>query len=345
VVTLGIIGCGYWGPNLVRNFNGIPGARVKTVSDLRVGRLDSIRESYPELNTTTDYQSVIDDEEINAIVLATPVDTHHRLGEQVLRAGKHLFVEKPLAQTSADAWALVELARSVGRVLVVGHVFQFAPGVRRIKHEIEKGILGKVFHISSTRINLGPPDPTLDVIWDLAPHDCSIILHLLGETPVGVMARGDSYKRNGVIDNAHIELVFPSGATAHIHVSWLSANKMRLLQLFGERGSITYDEMLALDGKVKRYDNGIDNRVNVSDADTVQLGYSTGDIHVLQLEQHEPLRMECADFIRAINTGSNPVNDGVMGARVVELLETISRVAICQPFEHKTNGAERKVKV
>jgi predicted dehydrogenase len=305
--------------------------------------LESIRESYPEINTTTDYQSVLDDEEINAVVLATPVDTHARLGEQALRAGKHLFVEKPLAQNAADAWALVELARSVNRVLVVGHVFQYAPGVRRIKREIDAGILGKVFHITSTRINLGPPDPTLDVIWDLAPHDCSIILHLLGETPIGVMARGDSYKRNGIIDNANIELVFPSGATAHIHVSWLSANKMRLMQLFGERGSVTYDEMLALDGKVKRYDNGIDNRLMVGDTDTVQLGYSTGDIHVLQLEQHEPLRMECAEFIRAIATGSAPVNDGVMGARVVELLETISRVAICQPFEHRSNGAAVKV--
>jgi len=340
LVTIGIIGCGYWGPNLVRNFMGIPGARVKTVCDLRTGRLESIQENYPEVGITTDYQSVIDDEEINAVVIATPVDTHYRLGEQVLRAGKHLFVEKPLALNAADAWALVELARSVGKVLVVGHVFQFAPGVRRIKREIDAGILGKVFHVSSSRINLGPPDPTLDVIWDLAPHDCSIILHLLGETPCGVMARGDSYKRNGVIDNAHIELVFPSGATAHIHVSWLSANKMRLMQLFGEKGSITYDEMLALDGKVKRFDNGIDNRLMVGDTDTTQLGYSTGDIHVLQLEQHEPLRMECADFVRAINTGTASVNDGVMGARVVELLETISRVATSDPVEHRTMGAE-----
>lgn len=339
MVTIGIIGCGYWGPNLVRNFMGIPGARVKTVCDLRTGRLESIQDHYPELGITTDYQSVIEDDEINAVVIATPVDTHFRLGEQVLGAGKHLFVEKPLALNAADAWALVELARSVGKVLVVGHVFQFAPGVRRIKREIDAGILGKVFHVSSSRINLGPPDPTLDVIWDLAPHDCSIILHLLGETPCGVMARGDSYKRNGVIDNAHIELAFPSGATAHIHVSWLSANKMRLMQLFGEKGSITYDEMLALDGKVKRFDNGIDNRLMVGDTDTTQLGYSTGDIHVLQLEQHEPLRMECADFVRAINAGSTPVNDGAMGARVVELLETISRVALNEPFEHKTSEA------
>jgi predicted dehydrogenase len=309
------------------------------VSDLRAGRLELIRESYPEIATTFEYREMLDDSEIDAVVIATPVDMHYRLADEALRAGKHVFVEKPLAQTATEAWDLVELSRSLGKVLVVGHVFQFAPGVRRIKRELDLGVLGKVHHISSTRINLGPPDPTLDVIWDLGPHDCSIILHLLGETPCEVMARGDSYKRSGVIDNCHVELAFPSGATAHIHVSWLSANKMRLLQLFGERGSITYDEMLALDGKVKRFDNGIDNRVNVGDNEAIQLGYSTGDIHVLQLEQHEPLRMECVEFVRAVATGSSPVNDAVMGAKVVELLESISK--ICS--EQEKEGVRLKV--
>ncbi len=327
MVTIGIIGCGYWGPNLVRNFSGIPGTRVKTISDLRIGRLDGIVQSYPGIAITTDFQEVLDDPEIDAVVVATPVETHFTIAEAALRAGKHVFVEKPLTRNAAEAWALVELARSSGKVLVVGHVFQFAPGVRRIKREIDAGILGNVHHITSTRINLGPPDPKLDVIWDLGPHDCSIVLHLLGETPSQVSAQGMSYKRNGVIDNAHIELAFPSGATAHIHVSWLSANKMRLMQVFGQTGSITYDEMLALDGKVKRYDNGIDNRLTVGDKETIQLGYSTGDIHVLQLEQHEPLRMECAEFVRAVGGGPVPPNDGVMGARVVELLENVSRIA------------------
>ncbi len=327
MVTIGIIGCGYWGPNLVRNFSGIPGARVKTVSDLRTGRLDGIIQTYTGIATTTDFQEVIDDPEIDAVVIATPVETHFSIAEAALRAGKHVFVEKPLTRDSAEAWALVELAKSLGKVLVVGHVFQFAPGVRRIKREIDAGILGRVHHITSTRINLGPPDPKLDVIWDLGPHDCSIILHLLGEAPNKINAQGMSYKRKGVIDNAHMELEFPSGATAHIHVSWLSANKMRLMQVFGDTGSISYDEMLALDGKVKRYDNGIDNRLTVGDKDSIQLGYSTGDIHVLQLEQHEPLRMECAEFVRAVAGGPVPPNNGEMGARVVELLENVSRIA------------------
>lgn len=331
MITIGIIGCGYWGPNLVRNFRGIPGARVKTVSDLRTGRLESIRGLYPDISTTLDHGELLGDPEIDAVVIATPVETHFSLASEALRRGKHVFVEKPLAFNAEDAWRLVEQSHAAGKVLVVGHVFQFAPGVRRIQRELESGRLGKVHHISSTRVNLGPPDPSLDVIWDLAPHDCSIILHLLGEQPSSVMARGDSFRRNGMIDNAHIELAFPSGATAHIHVSWLSANKMRLMQVFAEHGSVIYDEMLALDGKVKRYDNGIDNRTSVGDGDTAKLGYSVGDIHVLQLEQHEPLRLECEDFIRTIVSGGRPVNHGEMGAQVVELLETISKVAVWEP--------------
>ena len=324
MTSIGIIGCGYWGPNLVRNFHGLPNARVVTVSDLRPGRLEFIRENYPDIETVDDHRVIIDDPRIDAVVVVTPVTTHREIAEQALRAGKHVFVEKPMAHTAADAWALVELAEKMGKVLAVGHIFQFAPGVRRIAHDLAAGRLGNVFHITATRINLGPPKTTVDVVWDLAPHDLSIVLHLLEEMPDSIVATGSSYQWEGFIDNAHINLGFPSGATAHIHVSWLSSNKTRLVQVFGENGTIVYDEMLALDGKVKSYDRGIDNRINAKDTDKVQLGYSTGDIHVLALEQHEPLRMECAEFVRAVRSGGPIVNDGVMGARVVELLERIS---------------------
>ena len=324
MTSIGIIGCGYWGPNLVRNFHGLPNTRVLTVSDLRSGRLEFIRENYSDIDTTDDYRRIIDDPRIDAVVVVTPVTTHRDLAEQALNAGKHVFVEKPLAHTAADAWSLVELARSKERVLAVGHIFQFAPGVRRIAHELSAGGFGAVQHITATRINLGPPGTTVDVVWDLAPHDLSIILHLLDEIPNSVSATGNSYQWDGLVDNAHIDLGFPSGATAHIHVSWLSSNKTRLVQVFGENGTIVYDEMLALDGKVKLYGRGVDNRHDAKDTDTVHLGYSSGDIHVLGLEQHEPLRMECAAFVHAVVTGMPVVNDGVIGARVVELLERIS---------------------
>lgn len=324
MTTIGVIGCGYWGPNLVRNFDGLPDARVKTVSDLRPGRIEFVQKNYPSIATTFDYQEVLDDPEIEAVVIVTPAETHYAIASQALAAGKHVMVEKPMARTSDEAWSLVEQAKIAGRVLSAGHVFQFAPGVRRLKREIRVGTVGRVFHITSTRINLPPTDPKMDVVWDLAPHDCSIILDLMDQMPVDVVATGQSYLRPGMIDNAHILLTFPDSATAHIHVGWLSSNKMRLLQLFGERGSIQYDEMLALDGKVKLYGAGVDNRNVVGDSDSDALGYSTGDISVLGVEQHEPLRMECQEFVKAVAGGPIPPNDGVMGARVVELLENIS---------------------
>lgn len=333
MTTIGVIGCGYWGPNLVRNFDGLPDARVKTVSDLRPGRIEYVQKNYPSIITTFDYQDILDDPEVDAVVIVTPAETHYTIASAALAAGKHVMVEKPMARTGEEAWALVEQARTVGRVLSAGHVFQFAPGVRRLKREIRVGTVGRVFHVTSTRINLPPTDPRMDVIWDLAPHDCSIVLDLMDQTPVEVVATGQSYLRPGMIDNAHILLTFPDGATAHIHVGWLSSNKMRLLQLFGERGSIQYDEMLALDGKVKLYGVGVDNRRDVGDNDSDALGYSTGDISVLGLEQHEPLRMECHEFVKAVAGGPIPPNDGVMGARVVELLENISRQIELSTFE------------
>ena len=318
-----MIGCCYWGPNLIRNFHGLPNAKVKTVSDLRSGRLDYIKENYPDINTTEDFNDIISDSEIDAIVIVTPVTTHRELAELALKAGKHTFVEKPLAHTSKDAWDLVEIAKINNKILGVGHTFQFTPGTRRIRRELESGKIGKVFHFSSTRINLGPPKTTVDVVWDLCPHDLSIILHLFNEMPVKVDASGTSFQWKGFIDNAHINLEFSGNKTAHIHLSWLSANKTRLIQIFGENGSIVYDEMLAPDGKVKLYDKGIDNRINSKDHEV--LAYSAGDIHVLALEQHEPLRLECSEFVNAIQKGTDIPNNGVIGAQVVELLELISK--------------------
>ncbi len=333
MTTIGVIGCGYWGPNLVRNFDGLPDARVKTVSDLRPGRIEFIHKNYPNVGTTFDYQGILDDPEIDAVVIVTPAETHYAIASQALAAGKHVMVEKPMARTGDEAWSLVEQAKIAGKVLSAGHVFQFAPGVRRLKREIRVGTVGRVYHVTSTRINLPPTDPRMDVVWDLAPHDCSIVLDLMDQMPVDVVATGQSYLRPGLVDNAHILMTFPDGATAHIHVGWLSSNKMRLLQLFGERGSIQYDEMLALDGKVKLYGAGVDNRRAVSDDDSDTLVYSTGDISVLGLEQHEPLRMECHEFVKAVAGGPIPPNDGVMGARVVELLETISNQIARMPVE------------
>ena len=212
------------------------------------------------------------------------------------------------------------------RVLAVGHIFQYRSGRAPYPPGDRIGALWAESFISHRPVSTsGPPKSTVDVVWDLATHDLSIILHLIGEMPDRVTASGSSYQWDGLIDNAHIDLGFPGGATAHVHVGWLSAGKTRLTQVFAENGSIVYDEMLALDGKVKLYGRGMDNRVNAKDSDAASLGYSAGEIHVLNLEQHEPLRMECAEFVRAISTGTPLVNDGYMGAKVVEVLEWASR--------------------
>jgi predicted dehydrogenase len=211
-------------------------------------------------------------------------------------------------------------------------VFQFSPAVRKIKSLLKSKAIGKILHITSTRINLGPPESDVDVIWDLGPHDFSIILHLLNESPWKVNCKKNSYpfntvqskKISGLTNNAHIDLNFKSGITAHIHLSWLSSNKTRLMQIFGTEGTIVYDEMLALDGKVKLYGTGIDNRLKSKDTDSGALAYHSGNIHVMQLEQHEPLRMECEHFINSIIKDTPLVNNGEIGVEVVRLLETSS---------------------
>ena len=335
IINIGVIGCGYWGPKLVRNFLSLPNCRVKKVSDLKAGRLEFIRKEFPTVETTRDYREILKDKSINAVVIATPVTTHRELAEEAMFLGKHVFVEKPMAYSTEEAEFMVSTAEKLGKKLAVGHVFQFAPAVRKIKELIRKKVIGKVLHITSTRINLGPPETEVDVIWDLGPHDFSIILYLLGDIPWKIQSNRSEYpfgafngtgskNRNKLTNNAHIDLSFKSGITSHIHLGWLSSNKVRLMQVFGTEGTLVYDEMLALDGKLKLYGLGIDNRIKSKDGDSGALSYKAGEITMIPLEQHEPLRLECQEFINSIIEDKVPVNDGKIGLEVVRLLETSS---------------------
>jgi predicted dehydrogenase len=278
---------------------------------------------------------ILKDRSINAVVIATPVTTHRDIAEEAMFMGKHVFVEKPLAFSTEEAESMVSTADSLGKRIAVGHVFQFAPAVRKIKELLKKKVIGKILHITSTRINLGPPDSEVDVIWDLGPHDFSIILHILGESPWKVQSTRNEYpfgafnnaaaqNKRKLTNNAHIDLSFKSGITADIHLSWLSSNKIRLMQIFGSEGTLVYDEMLALDGKLKLYGSGIDNRIKSKDGNTGSLSYSSGDILVIPLEQHEPLRLECQEFVNSILSNKPFINDGKIGLEVVKLLETSS---------------------
>jgi predicted dehydrogenase len=300
--------------------------------------LEYVKKEFPFIETTKNYKEVIQDKSIQAVCIATPVTTHKDLAEEAMFFGKHVFIEKPMAFSSDEAKSLVETSKKLNKKLAVGHVFQFSPAVRKIKQLLKQQVIGKILHITSTRINLGPPDSDVDVIWDLGPHDFSIILYLLNETPWKVECTKKSYPFNkheqlktkqkvksyDLINNAHIDLSFKSGVTAHVHLSWLSSNKMRFMQIFGTEGSIVYDEMLALDGKVKLFGKGVDTRFKNGSDDSHKLSYQTGDIRVVKLEQHEPLRLECEEFINSILKNTPLINNGEIGLEVVKMLETSS---------------------
>ena len=330
-INLGIIGCGYWGPNLIRNFSSLSTCNLSIACDISEGRLSFIKNEFPHLKVTKNYKDILNDESIDAICIATPVNSHAGISIEALISGKHVFVEKPMASNLKEAEEMLKTSKHMGKKLAVGHVFQFAPAVRKIKQLIDEDRIGKIYHITSTRINLGPPKTEVDVIWDLGSHDFSIILYLLGEFPNKIVSSRDHYPfgfSSGDIskmtNNAHVDLNFQSGISAHVHLSWLSANKTRYMQIFGEKGTIVYDEMLALDGKVKLYGTGTDNRIGAKDSDSKNLSYKTGDIHVFELEQHEPLRMECEHFIDSILNNNDLINNSEIGLNVVRLLDKVA---------------------
>lgn len=323
MIRVGIIGCGYWGPNLVRTFNEIEGVEIARVSDLRPGRREFIVQRYPWIQTTAHADDVLSDASIDAVVIATPPDTHCSLALQALNQGKHIFVEKPLATNTVDAENIVHLAARAQRTLLVGHLFLYSPAVMQINSLLRDGELGTVYCISSVRCNLGPPNTKIDALWDLAPHDISMILHLMGEVPAEVKAYGASFTNSRFAETVFLILRFADGRIAHVHVSWLTSAKTRFMQLIGSKRVVVYDDMQPVQ-KVQVYDPGIDNRVNASDKDSAALGFAPGGIWIPPLKNHEPLRAECEDFITSIRTGRLPLSDGTKAVEVVRVLEAAS---------------------
>jgi len=324
-MNVGIIGIGYWGPNLVRNFYNNPKCKKLKVSDLRPGRLDYIKDLFPDISVTTNPNELLEDKELDAIVIATPVTTHKSLAIEALRNNKHVFIEKPLTDNYDDACEIVDFAKAQEKIVAVGHIFQFASSVTAIKNFINKTMAGELFHFNSQRINLGPPHASIDVVWDLAPHDLSILLYLFGEYPNKVNAFGESRWWNGITDNAHIFMEFPSKKTAHIHVSWLSSNKTRKIMLFCSNGNFEYDETKSDEEKVIFYDKGIDNRINQKESEKTKLQYGVGEITKLSLPKAEPLALEVDTFLDSIKYGVEPINNGEIGKEVVRILEIASQ--------------------
>jgi len=317
-VRVGVAGLGYWGPNLARNFAALPGCELTWCCDADEAARERVGAGFPGARLTGELDDLLGDPQLDAVVLATPVPTHGPLAERALRAGKHCFVEKPLAQSVADAERAVAAAKETGRVLMVGHLLEYHPGVAKLKEIAESGELGDLHYIYSHRLNLGKLREDENALWSLGAHDVSVLLHLLEEEPDEVDARGESYMRDGIEDVVFGFLRFPSGRAAHLHLSWLDPHKARRFTVVGSRRMATFDDM-DLERKVTVYDKGFDE-------DAGSYGeYITrsGDIWSPRIGNREPLRIECEHFVRCVREGLKPLSDGESGLRVVKVLEAL----------------------
>ena len=322
-VGVAVIGYGYWGPNLVRNFANTDGAEVVAVSDLDAQRLSSVNRQRPGIVTTTDYRDLLKDSRIDAVAIATPVHTHFDMALDALRSGKHVFLEKPMAQTSDQVCRLIEEANRRNLVLMVDHTFLYTPAVQKIRELIAEGTLGDVYYYNSTRASLGLFQSDVNVIWDLAVHDISIIQHILTENPVAVSATGVSHVPNRPENMAHLALLFQSNCVAHISVNWLSPVKVRQAFVGGTRKMIVYDDLEPTE-KIKVYDKGIIVNGSEQSAHQFRIGYRAGDMWAPHLPAKEALQTEAEHFIACIGTGGSPISSGLSGLRVVEILEAAS---------------------
>lgn len=315
-LRVAVIGAGYWGPNLVRNFSEAPGANVVAVADLSEERLAAIRKRFPAVRTTTDHRALFADPDVDAVCIVTPISTHRPLAEEAFAAGKHVFVEKPLSGTAADAEAIVAAAARAGRTLMVGHTFVYNPAVTAVRDLLARRELGKVQYIDSQRVNLGLHQFDFNVLWDLGPHDVSIVLYWLGEEPDWVQCVGGCYIQPDIEDVVFLTLGFPSGAIAHAHLSWLAPSKQRTMTVIGDRRMAVYDDGHPAE-KVKIYDHGV---AELS-ADELRRSYRSGDIHSPRVAITEALQLEVRHFIECIRDGTTPRSDGVAGVQVVRVLE------------------------
>jgi len=318
LIRMGVIGYGYWGPNIVRNFHGQDRSRVVAVCDTSSKSLRRVQQSYPDMAVTSDCEELLAASDIDAIAVVTPVWTHYELAKTALENGKHVFVEKPFTCTTAQAEELIELADRKNLKIMVDYTFLFTGAVKRIQQFINDGTLGDLYYYDSTRVNLGLFQHDVNVIWDLAPHDLSIMGYLIKEKPEAVVATGEKHL-NGVADVAFLTIYYPNSIIGHINVNWLSPVKVRTTLIGGERKMLVWNDLEA-DEKIKVYDKG----VQVTSGEAVYqtlVSYRTGDMWAPRVEQVEALKLEAAYFVDCILNDKRPFNDGVAGLDVVRMLE------------------------
>jgi len=324
MLRVAVVGCGHWGPNLVRNFAQLATSTVAAICDLDPGKVARSLRLAPRAQTSTDYRELLERDSIDAVAIATAASTHYAIARDSLLCGKHVFVEKPMCLSAVEAAALVELARRQGRVLMVGHLLKYHPAVTFLKGYMDSGRLGEPLYFHSQRLNLGEVRRHENAMWCLAPHDIAVANYLLGRQPAMVAAVGQSYLRRPVQDVVFVTLHYPDGALAHLHVSWLDPHKIRRMTIVGSKQMAVFDDMEASE-KVRIYDKGIDFPNGDYHSPDAALSLRVGDIFIPKLEPIEPLRAECQRFTDCILSGTRPDTDGEEGLQVVRILEAAER--------------------
>jgi len=346
-LNVGVIGYGYWGPNIVRNFHNASNATVVSVCDLNPKSLERVRRSYPSVGVTTDPDDILNNPAIDAVAIVTPVSHHFPLAKKALENGKHVFVEKPFTQTSAEAQELIEIAARKKLLIMVDHTFLFSGAVRKIRELIDNDTLGTLYYYDSTRVNLGIFQHDANVVWDLAPHDLSIIDYLIGGEPEAILATGEKHV-NGIENIAFITIHFANKVIAHLNVNWLSPVKVRSTLIGAEKKMLVWND-LESDEKIKIYDKGVERSSGLGDH-ALRVIHRAGDIWVPKLEQVEALTRETQYFVDCIMNNHTPINDGLSGLRVVQMLEAVDRsmaqrgdMVYCKPTSTKGVATETTV--
>ena len=322
-IKVGVVGCGYWGPNLVRNFRSLPECTLEMMCDVSEQRLKHLRSIYPEVKGEQNFDHLLNGAGLDAIVIATAVRMHYPMAKASLLAGKHTFIEKPMAASSAECEELVDIAARNGLVLMVGHTFLYSPVVKKIKEIVDSGDLGDIRYIAARRLNLGLYQKDINVAWDLAPHDISIILHIMGELPLSVNCRGVAHITPGVEDVTSMCLNFRRSRSALIHNSWLDPRKIREMTIVGSRRMIVYDDVAQLE-KVRVFDARVERPPHYDTFAEFQYAYHYGDMYVPYIKQEEPLKAECQHFLDCIRNQTEPLSSGTQGLEVVRILEASS---------------------
>jgi predicted dehydrogenase len=322
MIRIGVIGYGYWGPNIVRNLRSLERCQVAAVCDQSPAALKRVKQTYPDLAVTTLSTELLASPEIDAIAVVTPVCTHFELAKAALENGKHVFIEKPFTSTTQQAEELIELAERKNLRIMVDHTFLFTGAVQKMRQLIEEGVLGDLYYYDSTRVNLGLFQHDISVVWDLAPHDLSIMDFLIQEKPEAVTATGEAHL-NGLVDVAFITIYFPRKIIAHVNVNWLSPVKVRTTLIGGEKKMLVWNDLEA-DEKIKVYDKGVQMNSG-QDLHELLVSYRAGDMWAPRVEQTEALKVELSHFVECVTKGQTPFNDGAAGFRVVRMLEAADR--------------------